>query len=264
MKKSLGQHFLIDDNIVGRILSLARLGGDEVVLEIGPGIGTLTTALCGSAAAIVAVERDSELFPALAETTAGCERLQIVHADAAVVETGTLSELYGPPVALVANLPYAVAATVVLRFFEELPSLQSATVMVQAEVADRMSAQPGSKDFGSYTVKLRLLARPDGRFPVPRTCFLPPPRVDSAVLRLVRDPIADDHLLLRSAARAADAAFAQRRKMIRNSLKSSLALDSGDVDNLLATADVDANVRAEDLPVTSFISLGAALLELSL
>jgi 16S rRNA (adenine1518-N6/adenine1519-N6)-dimethyltransferase len=263
-KKSLGQHFLIDDNVVGRILSLARLVGDEVVLEVGPGIGTLTTALCEHARAIVAVERDTELLPALAETTADCKRLHILRADAAAVETRALSEPYGPPTALVANLPYAVAATVVLRFFEEVPSLWSATVMVQAEVADRMSAEPGSKDFGSYTVKLRLLARPDGRFPVPRGCFLPQPRVDSAVLRLVREPVVEDPLLLRSAARAADGAFAQRRKMVRNSLKSSLGLDSERVDRLLAAAGVASNVRAEELPVDSFVSLGAALLELGL
>jgi len=263
-KKSLGQHFLVDDNIVGRILSLADLEGDEVILEIGPGIGTLTAALCERVRAVVAVERDPELLPVLAETTRDCERLRIVQADAVTVEALSLSEPYGPPEALVANLPYAVAATVVLRFLEDIPTLQQATVMVQSEVADRMSAAPGSKDYGSYTVKLRMLARPDGRFQVPRGCFSPQPRVDSAVLRLVRDPLTGDQALLRSAARAADAAFAQRRKMIRNSLRGSLGLDSRDVDILLATAGVEGHSRAEQLPVKSFISLGAALIDLSL
>jgi 16S rRNA (adenine1518-N6/adenine1519-N6)-dimethyltransferase len=260
-KKSLGQHFLIDDNVVGRIITLAALSGDETVLEVGPGIGTLTVALCEHAGSIVAVERDADLLPVLAETTAGCGRLHVVRADAVTVEPDVLAAAFGPPAALVANLPYGVAATVVLRFFEELPTLQSATVMVQAEVANRMSADPGSKDFGAYSVKLRLFARPEGRFAVPRTCFMPPPRVDSAVLRLVRRPLAEDPALLRAAARVADAAFAQRRKTIRNSLKSTLGVDASLLDVLLAQAGIDGGSRAEELPVERFIALGEALLE---
>jgi 16S rRNA (adenine1518-N6/adenine1519-N6)-dimethyltransferase len=258
-KKSLGQHFLIDDNVVGRILALARLSGDETVLEIGPGIGTLTTALCVHAGAVVAVERDAELLPVLAETTASCPRLAVVRADAVAVGTQALSDPFGPPTALVANLPYAVAATVVLRFFEELSSLESATVMVQAEVADRMSADPGTKDFGAYSVKLRLLARPDGRFPVARSCFLPPPRVDSSVLRLVRAPLAQDPVLLKAAARAADAAFAQRRKMIRNSLKHSLGIPADTLEAALRDASIDGGLRAEALPPERFLALAKAL-----
>lgn len=260
-KKSLGQHFLIDDNVVGRIIALAALSGDETVLEVGPGIGTLTVALCEHAGSIVAVERDADLLPVLAETTAGCGRLHVLRADAVTVESDVLAAPFGPPAALVANLPYGVAATVVLRFFEELPTLQSATVMVQAEVANRMSADPGSKDFGAYSVKLRLFARPEGRFAVPRTCFMPPPRVDSAVLRLVRRPLAEDPALLRAAARVADAAFAQRRKTIRNSLRSTLGVDVTLLDALLAQAGIDGGARAEELPVERFIALGEALLE---
>ena len=158
-KKSLGQHFLIDDNIVGRILDLAALRGDETVLEIGPGIGTLTTALCSHAGSVVAVERDSDLLKVLGTTTEECERLAVVHADAVTVSPQSLAEPYGPPTALVANLPYGIAATVVLRFFELLPSLCSATVMVQSEVAARMAAVPGGKAYGAYSVKLRFCAR---------------------------------------------------------------------------------------------------------
>lgn len=258
-KKSLGQHFLVDDNIVGRILTLAQLRGDETVLEVGPGIGTLTVALCEAAGAVVAIERDTDLLPVLAETTRDCARLAVVRGDAVGVELAALSERFGPPVALVANLPYAVAATVVLRFFEELPTLESATVMVQSEVADRMAATPGSKDYGAYSVKLRLLARPDGRFPVARNCFLPPPRVDSAVLRLVRDPLAEQPEQLRRAAKAADAAFAQRRKTIRNSLKSTLAIESAELEAALGEAGIDGGLRAEVLAPEQFLSLGAAL-----
>jgi len=186
LKKSLGQHFLIDDNIVGKIIELAALTPDSPVLEVGPGIGTLTVALCANAGHVVAVERDMDLLPVLTDVAAGCGNLSIVRADAVAVPVSQLTTPLGPPVALVANLPYAVAATVALRFFEEIPSLQSATVMVQSEVADRMAAVPGRKDYGAYTVKLRMHAEPAGRFNVPRTCFMPPPHVDSTVLRLDR------------------------------------------------------------------------------
>jgi 16S rRNA (adenine1518-N6/adenine1519-N6)-dimethyltransferase len=258
-KKSLGQHFLVDDNIIGRILELAALSGDETVLEIGPGIGTLTLALCQAAGGVVAVERDAQLLPVLAETTSECPRFAVVHADAVSVPLSSLAEPFGAPVALVANLPYGVAATVVLRLFEELPSMACATVMVQAEVADRMAAVPGTKDYGSYTVKLRLLARPAGRFAVPRSCFLPPPRVDSAVLRLERYPLSCDPVLLGKAARVADAAFAQRRKTIRNSLKSALGIDGDALEAAFDAAGVDGSARAETLEPTRFLALATAL-----
>jgi len=258
-KKALGQHFLVDDNAVGRIIELAQLTGDEVVLEVGPGIGTLTAALCEHAGAVVAVERDAQLLPALAETTADCPRFAVVRADAVAVSPETMAEPFGPPVALVANLPYAVAATVVLRFFQELPDMTSATVMVQAEVADRMAAVPGTKDYGSYTVKLRLLAKAAGRFSVSRSCFLPPPRVDSAVLRLERSPLAEDPALLTAAARAADAAFAQRRKTIRNSLRSALGAEAATIDAALEAAGIVGSLRAETLPPEAFLALAVAL-----
>ena len=254
-KKSLGQHFLIDDNVVGRILELAALTGQETVLEIGPGLGTLTVALCQAAGAVVAVERDAQLLPVLAETTADCTRLAVIRADAVVAEPETLSAPFGPPSALVANLPYAVAATVVLRFFQEMPELSFATVMVQAEVADRMAASPGNKQYGSYTVKLRLLAAPAGRFTVPRTCFLPPPRVDSAVLRLERCPLSSDPALLAAASRLADAAFSQRRKTVRNSLRSTLGCDPAVLDQALGAAGIDGSLRAEMLEPERFLAL---------
>jgi 16S rRNA (adenine1518-N6/adenine1519-N6)-dimethyltransferase len=257
-KKSLGQHFLIDDNIVGRILELAALTGEETVLEVGPGLGTLTVALCAKAGAVVAVERDAQLLPVLAQTTAECPRFVVVRADAVAVEPEVLSARFGPPSALVANLPYSVAATVVLRFFQELPDLISATVMVQSEVADRMAASPGTKQYGSYTVKLRLLAAPTGRFTVPRSCFLPPPRVDSAVLRLERRPLASDPVLLNAASRLADAAFAQRRKTVRNSLRSALGCDPTLLDEALAQANIDGSLRAEMLEPERFLALAEA------
>ena len=254
LNKSLGQHFLVDDNIVGRILALADLPPDTPVLEIGPGIGTLTAALCEKAGAVVAVERDASLLPALDELGARCPGLRVVHADAVKVPTEELLTPLGPPVALVANLPYAVAATVVLRFLDELPSLRSATVMVQSEVADRMAAEPGGKAYGAYTVKLRLRAKATGRFGVPRTCFMPPPRVDSSVLRLDRVPATDD-AAIRAAEALASAAFAQRRKTLRNSVTGSVGWAAARLDEALAAAGIDGARRAETLSVEEYLHL---------
>jgi 16S rRNA (adenine1518-N6/adenine1519-N6)-dimethyltransferase len=258
-KKSLGQHFLVDDNIVGRILGLARVTAADVVLEIGPGIGTLTVPLCGAAGAVVAVERDRELLPALADTTADCRNLTVVRADALDVAAEDLRTSRGAPTALVANLPYQVAATVILRFFEIVPTLATATVMVQAEVGDRIAAEPGGKAYGAYTVKLRLLTEPAGRFPVPRTVFLPNPRVDSAVLRLERVPRPAPSGTLAAAARVATAAFAQRRKTLRNSLVGSGSFSPSEVDAALAATGIDGRRRAETLTVAEFILLGAEM-----
>lgn len=257
-KKRLGQHLLVDDNVIGRILSLAEPDPADVVLEVGPGIGTLTVALCERARRVVAVERDAELLPVLADLAEECPALRVVHADAVAVPVEDLLTEDGSPTALVANLPYGVAATVVLRIFEEVPSIGSATVMVQAEVADRMAAQPGTKDYGAYTVKLRLLARPTGRFPVSRACFLPPPRVDSAVIRLERSDALDPETR-RRAARVANAAFAQRRKTLRNSLAAALPASGAAVDEVLRGLGIDPNRRAETLEPEEFVTLASAL-----
>lgn len=258
-KKSLGQHFLVDDNVVARIIDLAALDPSEVVLEVGPGIGTLTVALCDAAGSVVAVERDARLDPVLADTTRACTRFALVHADATTVTASEVSEPFGAPTALVANLPYQVAATVVLRFFEMMPSVKQATVMVQSEVADRMMAHPSTKAYGSYTVKLRLLARAAGRFHVAPGCFLPPPRVDSSVVRLERLPAHEDPELLAEAARLADGAFAQRRKTIRNSLRGTLAVSGDQLDEALVAAGIDPGRRAESYHPEVFVDLARAL-----
>jgi len=260
-KKSLGQHFLVDDNVVGRIMALAALTGDEHVLEVGPGIGTLTLALCAAAREVTAVEQDGRLLGILGETAERCGNLTVIHGDALEITAADFTSPAGLPTTLVANLPYAVAATLVLRFFEILPSLVSVTVMVQAEVADRMTAVPETKQYGSYTVKLGLRARAAGRFAVAPTCFLPPPRVESAVLRLERlEHTALPEDIVR-AARAADAAFAQRRKTIRNSLSSALGASPGAVETALCAAGLDPGVRAETLLPAAFLGLGSRLHE---
>ncbi len=259
-KKALGQHFLVDDNVIGRILDLAALGGTETVLEIGPGIGTLTVPLCAHAGAVVAVERDLELAAVLEETTASCGRFALVHGDAVNIPAEAIAASFGPPTALVSNLPYGVAATVVLRCFEEFPEIRSATVMVQAEVAERMAASPGRKDYGAYTVKLRLRARPAGRFMVSRGCFLPPPRVESTVLRLERALLTDDPRLLEDASRVADMAFAQRRKTIRNNLRSAFG-DASAVESALADAGIEGGLRAEAVAPDGYLRLATSLRE---
>lgn len=258
-KKRLSQHFLVDDNIVGRILSLAALRGDEVVLEVGPGLGTLTVALCGHAGAVVAIERDADLLPVLRETTSECPRVALIVGDALGVSVQEIEVPFGAPTALVANLPYSVAATVLLHLFETLPSLETAVVMVQSEVADRIAAGPGTKDYGAYTIKLRLLAETVGRFDVARGCFLPPPRVDSAVVRIERRPLSDDEEALRLAAGAAEAAFAHRRKTIRNSLKTALNVETAAVEGALMDAGIDGGERAERLAPGAFLILGKSL-----
>ncbi len=260
-RKSFGQHFLIDDNIVGRILRLADIAPGQPVLEIGPGIGTLTVALCERAGHVLAVEHDVGLRPVLSELEARHPNLTVLYADAVKVDPEELLTPLGPPESLVANLPYAVAATVVLRSFQESASIGSATVMVQAEVADRMMAPPGTKSRGAYTVKLGLLACAKERFPVSASCFLPPPRVGSAVVRLERRPYMGDPADLEAASRAADAAFAQRRKTLRNSMKSTLVVSGDELDDVFATAGLDGSVRAECLETEEFLLLGSLLRE---
>lgn len=258
-RKSLGQHFLVDDNVIGRILHLAELSPSDPILEIGPGIGTLTDALCPAAGHVLAVERDRHLRPALNQLTALYDNLTVVYADAVTIPIPELVTPLGPPVGLVANLPYGVAATVVLRLFAELPSLKYAVVMVQAEVADRMTAVPGNKSYGAYSVKLQLLAGPSGRFAVSRQCFLPPPRVDSAVVRLERHTDIHTPREIAAATAAANAAFAQRRKTVRNSLKASLSAPADTLDSALADSGIDGSLRAEMLSVEEFVRLGTAL-----
>jgi len=258
-RKRLGQHFLVDDNVVGRILRLADLHGSERVLEIGPGIGTLTWALAQSARSVVSVERDERLRPALEEVVRACPNVRVVFADALDVEPEALRDEEGAlPSVLVANLPYSIAATLVLRCFERIPGLGAATVMVQAEVADRMAAEPGSKQYGAYTVKLALQARVAGRFPVSRECFLPPPRVDSAVVRLerTRELSAKD---VEVGSAAADAAFFQRRKTVRNAVASALDVRPDVVSQVLLAEGFDPRRRAEEFAPAEYVRIGHAL-----
>lgn len=272
-KYSLGQNFLVNDAIVQKIVALAELDGADRVLEIGPGIGTLTMALLKGAAHVTSIERDADLPAVLEETLAPWwDTFTLIQKDALDLQLSDLNA-QAVPTKLVANLPYAVAATVVLDYFQRIDSLQSATVMVQKEVADRMAAEPGTKNYGAYTVKLRLYAQPAGRFPVSPNNFFPPPRVDSAVIRLNRRPVTDasgaplDANVVRAACTMADAAFASRRKTLSNSCKTYFAgrgAQGGAVaqhlPELFERASIDPKRRGETLSLAEFVQLGQELL----
>lgn len=272
-KYSLGQNFLVNDAIVQKIVALAELDGADRVLEIGPGIGTLTMALLKGAAHVTSIERDADLPAVLEETLAPWwDTFTLIQKDALDLQLSDLNA-QAMPTKLVANLPYAVAATVVLDYFQRIDSFQSATVMVQKEVADRMAAEPGTKNYGAYTVKLRLYAQPAGRFPVSPNNFFPPPRVDSAVIRLNRRPVTDasgaplDANVVRAACTMADAAFASRRKTLSNSCKTYFAgrgAQGGAVaqhlPELFERASIDPKRRGETLSLAEFVQLGQELL----
>jgi 16S rRNA (adenine1518-N6/adenine1519-N6)-dimethyltransferase len=270
-KKRLGQHFLIDDNVIGRILEAADLSGSDKVLEIGPGIGVLTVALLRSAQQVLALEYDEQLIEVLEHTTRTTEtglgsdlgssssnsKLTILHEDALNIPS---LKLPLAPSKLIANLPYQVAATNVLDCFEYLPSVMQATVMVQRELAERMAAKPGTKIYGAYSAKLQLLARPQASFAVSRNSFLPPPRVDSSVITLVRhtegEECVHDIEHYRKVAALIDACFAQRRKTLRNNLKVA---GYENFEAALEKADIDPAARAETLAPVDFVKLSKFL-----
>lgn len=254
--KSLGQNFLIDANTIRRIVRVADVGADDVVLEVGPGLGSLTLGLLGAARRVVAVEIDGALAAALPAVVAArlphqADRLEVVAADAL-----SLHEVPGPaPTALVANLPYNVAVPVLLTLLERFPSLRSGLVMVQQEVADRLAAPPGSKVYGVPSVKLAWYAEARLAGSISRTVFWPAPNVDSGLVSFERrpPPPADR----RTAFAVIDAAFGQRRKTLRAAL-AGLTGSAPDAEALLRAAGIDHGRRGESLSVTEFAQIAAA------
>ena len=284
-KYRLGQNFLVQDHVIEKIVQLAEVQPTDVVVEVGPGLGTLTVALLDRARAVCSLEADSELEQVLAVT---CKEphpdsFALVMGDALAITPQKLSEAYSTlptvahdaatnapmPTKFVSNLPYQVAATLILKFFQEFPSLERAVVMVQAEVADRIAAKPSTKAYGAYTAKLSLFAQVTGRFEVGPGNFMPPPRVNSAVVRLdrtqARNPVSSKLLSeeeLLHTMRVIDAAFAQRRKTIRNSMSAS-GFDKDKLDQAFLATGIAPTVRAEVLTSQDFICLAAALEPLS-
>jgi 16S rRNA (adenine1518-N6/adenine1519-N6)-dimethyltransferase len=258
--KALGQNFLHDANTIRRIVRVAGVSPDEVVVEIGPGLGSLTLGLLESGARVVAVEIDVLLAGALASTVAAHQpdaagRLTVVHADAL-----RLTELPDPqPSALVANLPYNVAVPVVLHLLESLPSVQRGLVMVQAEVADRLAAPPGSRTYGVPSVKAAWYAAAERAGTVPRAVFWPVPNVDSGLVRLTRraPPALPDGIARTDVFTLIDQAFSQRRKMLRSAL-ASWAGSPAAAEAVLRAAGIDPTARGETLDVTAFARIAAA------
>ena len=271
-KHRLGQNFLVDNHVIERIMALADLSGSERVLEVGPGIGTLTLALLQEAAHVTSIEMDSELEQVLAAHAMDHDNFSFIMGDALAVPPTAIAEASGgEPTMLVANLPYNVAATIILQFFQTMPSLTRAVVMVQKEVADRIAAVAGTKAYGAYTVKLSLHGEVTGRFEVPPRCFMPAPHVDSAVVRIDRvDALAcaglacleSDYAPIDAAcvSRVVDAAFAQRRKTIRNSMSSN-GFDKAALDVAFEASGIAPTARAEALTTDEFIKLAAVLSE---
>lgn len=265
-KHRLGQNFLVDDRVVARILDLAQVGENDVVLEVGPGIGTLTVALLARASAVCSIEADRELEGVLAETCSRCPgRLALVMGDALRVGENDVRAALADagvdavPRLFVSNLPYQVATAVIMRVLIEAPSVERLVVMVQAEVADRISASPGSREYGAYTARLALYGQATGRFEVAPSCFTPQPRVNSAVVRI--DRLADQPLSADELSATTDvigAAFAQRRKTIRNSMSSS-GYDRAELDVAFSACGIDPTARAETLAPEQFVSLASAL-----
>lgn len=264
-KHRLGQNFLIDNHVIERIMALAELTGSERVLEVGPGIGTLTLALVQEAARVTSIEMDAELEPVLSAHAVDHPNFRFIMGDALTVPPSAIAEVGGgEPALLVANLPYNVAATIILQFFQTIPSLRRAVVMVQKEVADRIGAVPGTKAYGAYTVKLSLYGQVTGRFEVPPRCFIPAPHVDSAVVRIDRVDVpcaqgeAASTVDVEAVARVVDAAFAQRRKTIRNSMSSN-GFDKDALDVAFEACSIAPTARAEALATADFIALTDAL-----
>lgn len=269
-KKSFGQNFLVNDDVIRKILELSGVSFDDAVLEVGPGIGTLTNALLKHVRAVVAVERDADLPFVLAHTLQKWEdRFHLVKKDALDLKVDDMGDLR--PNLFVANLPYSVAATLVLDYFWRFPFIDSATVMVQREVAERMMAKLGTKNYGAYTVKLSMIAEPVGHFIVKPDSFMPRPHVDSAVIRLNRIASIDDEHdkeVVNIASIMAEAAFASRRKTISNSMRTYLS--GGDVvrgrilavlDELFGAAGIDPQIRGERLAKQDYLALATAFLE---
>ena len=261
-KHSLGQNFLVNNHVIEKIMDLAELGEKDRVLEVGPGIGTLTLALLADAGHVVSVEMDRGLEPVLSAHAAAHPNFSFIMGDALRVTPGQIAEAAGgEPDVLVANLPYNVAATVILRYLQEVPSLRRLVVMVQAEVADRICAGPGNRTYGAYTAKLALLARVTGRFEVGPGNFMPPPHVDSAVVRIDRVHFSPGCKVdKREVAAVIDAAFAQRRKTIRNSMSAS-GFPRDALDAAFAEAGIQPTCRAETLAPADFVRLAGALSE---
>ncbi len=265
-QKKFGQNFLIDTHVLDKIIRSAEITKDDMVLEIGPGIGTMTQYLACAAGKVVAVEIDKNLIPILEDTLSGYENVQIINEDVLKVDLTELSkkENGGRPIKVVANLPYYITTPIIMGLFENHVPLKSITVMVQKEVADRMQVGPGTKDYGALSLAVQYYARPYIVANVPPNCFMPRPKVGSAVIRLERHEtppvqVEDEKLMFR----IIRASFNQRRKTLANGLKNSPELDFSreEIETAIESLGKGASVRGEALTLEEFAALSNLLIK---
>ena len=271
-QKRFGQNFLIDGNVVEKIVREAGITKDDFVLEIGPGIGTMTQILCENAREVAAVEIDKNLIPILAETLAPYDNVTVINEDILKVDVRKLAEEKndGRPIKVVANLPYYITTPIIMGLFESHVPLESITIMVQKEVAQRMQVGPGTKDYGALSLAVQFYADAQIVLKVPASCFMPRPNVDSAVIKLVRHEdapvkVKDEQFMFR----VIRAAFNQRRKTLANSLANSSELNGSghactreDVTTALEAMGLPAGIRGEALTLAQFVELADRLIEM--
>ena len=258
--KSLGQNFLIDENILNKIVNGAEISKEDNVLEIGPGAGTLTYALARQAAKVVAVEIDSALLPVLKETLDGLDNVQVIHGDILKMDLNDLiqSSFDNKPFKVVANLPYYITTPIIMRFLEEELPYSSITVMIQKEVAERMAAKPGNKDYGALSVAVQFYTQPKIIGKVPSSVFMPPPKVDSIVINLKkRSSPAVDVADTARFFQVVKAVFAQRRKTLLNTLNAAniARLDKEELSKLLRSLNIDPQRRGETLTLEELAAI---------
>lgn len=263
IRKKYGQNFLIDKHILEEIIRIADIKKTDFVLEIGPGLGTMTQYLCESAKAVAAVEIDAKLIPILNETLQNYPNAEIIHGDILKTDIAELAreKNNGEPVKVVANLPYYITTPIVMELLENQEIVSDITIMVQKEVACRMCAQPGGKEYGALSLAVQYFAKPQIAADVPPESFLPRPDVESAVVRLLRrdEPFVqtDDPGQMFRLIRAA---FGQRRKTLANSLfhAGGLSLSKEQIQDLIASLGLAADVRGEALTLAQFAALSNA------
>ncbi len=255
-RKNYGQNFLIDSHVIDKIVAAAEIDKDTEVLEIGPGIGTLTQYLAEAAKSVTAVEIDDKLIPILEKTLADYDNVRIIHGD---ILKQDIAALFGDrPFKIVANLPYYITTPIIMSLLEGRVPADSITVMIQKEVADRMQASPGSKDYGALSLAVQYYSEPYLAANVPPNCFMPRPNVGSAVIRLTRrlEPpveVKDEQLMFK----LIRAAFNQRRKTLANAIKNfeGLQFSREEVEAALEKVGLDVRVRGEALSLKEFASL---------
>ena len=261
-RKKYGQNFLVDKNILDKIVAAADISRDDCVLEIGPGIGTMTQRLAEEAGEVVAVEIDGNLIPILEETLSGYDNVTVIHDDILKVDIEDIAKRHGGrPMKVVANLPYYITTPIIMALFEKRLPLKSITVMVQQEVADRMGVGPGTKEYGALSLAVQYYARPEIITKVPAACFMPKPNVDSAVVRLTRydaPPVeVEDERWLFTLIRAS---FNQRGKTLANGIANAgIGIGRGQVEDALAVMGLPPTTRGETLTLKQFADLSNAL-----